>query len=77
MGYLSIQDGPQVDHLGRLEAAAFLGQVVGQLTIGIGLAVDQLRGRRVECDGDLLAGLVAGTLDGLEDRLDGCRIGRQ
>jgi len=44
---------------------------------GIGLAIDQLRGRRVECDGDLLAGLVAGTLDGLKDRLDGFRIGRQ
>ena len=65
--------GPELDHLAGLQRAAFLGQLVGVLTLGIGLTVDELGDGRVERDGDLLAGLVAGSLDRREDGLDGRR----
>jgi hypothetical protein len=63
--------GPEVDHLARLERAALPGQPVGELTLGIGLAVDELGHGRVEGDRHLVARTVAGPLDGLQDRLDG------
>ena len=36
--------------------------------------VVELARRRIECDGDLLAGLVAGQLDGFENQLDGFAV---
>ena len=63
--------GPQVDQLAGLERPALLGQhVARRRAVAAAPLLDQLGRRRVERDRDVLAGPVAGPLDGAQDDLD-------
>ena len=64
--------GPQLDELVAVERPALLGEdVAGRCTIAAAPLLDQLGRGRVERDRDVLAGPVAGALDGSQDHLDG------
>ena len=64
--------GPEVDEFARVERPALLGEHVARRgAVDAGARLDQLGRRGIEGDRDVLAGAVAGLLDGAEDDLDG------
>ena len=70
--------GPQVDELAGLERPALAWRArSGSAAIDAGARLDELGRRRVERDRDVLAGPVAGPLDGPQDDLDRGLVGRQ
>jgi hypothetical protein len=64
MGYLSTQVARMSVHSAAAQRQAFAFQVVLAVLV-------ELAGRAVQAQRDLLAGGVAGLVDGLQDQLDG------